>query len=144
MESRPRPLFDTVRKLFLLNTDHKLVTANSFLCKLLQIRTDNFIVVFMIPPFAKFGLLPLGIHWTTWPEFIERFGWNDRRQSLPTGLGNALECLTTAGCSEVFIDGSFVTRKESPNDFDACWRQSGVDIDRLDPVFLDFTNARRA
>lgn len=42
------------------------------------------------------------------------------------------------------IDGSFVTRKESPNDFDACWRQSGVDIDRLDPVFLDFTNARRA
>jgi hypothetical protein len=110
----------------------------------LQNRKDNIIVVFMIPPFARFGLLPPGIHWANWDEFTKHFGWNEHRQSLLSGLGQAIECLASAGCVEVFIDGSFVTRKETPNDYDACWRQTGIDPERLDPVFLDFSNFWRA
>jgi hypothetical protein len=36
----------------------------------------------------------------------------------------------------------FVTNKPDPGDFDACWSIDGVDADRLDPVFMDFSNAR--
>lgn len=42
---------------------------------------------------------------------------------------------------------SFVTRKKTPGDFDACWNIEGVDIDELDriePVLLTFDNGRAA
>ena len=44
----------------------------------------------------------------------------------------------------MYIDGSFVTAKEKPNDFDACWEPTGVDPNLLDPVLLDFNNRRLA
>ena len=44
----------------------------------------------------------------------------------------------------VYVDGSFVTNKERPGDFDACWDVEGVDPERLDPVFLDFSDGRTA
>jgi hypothetical protein len=44
----------------------------------------------------------------------------------------------------VYINGSFVTAKDVPGDFDACWDADGVDPDRLDPVLLDFSNRRAA
>ena len=46
------------------------------------------------------------------------------------------------GCRTAYVDGSFVTAKPLPMDFDACWAIDGVDADRLDPVFLDFSNSR--
>lgn len=60
------------------------------------------------------------------------------------GLRAALEALQTARCRTVYIDGSFVTAKEEPGDFDACWDAVGVDFDLLDPVLLDFEDARKA
>jgi hypothetical protein len=42
------------------------------------------------------------------------------------------------------VDGSFVTEKMFPGDFDACWDPHGVDVTLLDPVFLDFSNGRAA
>jgi len=50
--------------------------------------------------------------------------------------------LKAAGCRLVYLDGSFVTSKPMPGDFDACWGVDGVDVEKLDPVFLDFTNGR--
>lgn len=50
--------------------------------------------------------------------------------------------LKAAGCKGVFLDGSFVTAKISPNDFDACWDTVGVDPTLLDGVFFDFSNRR--
>jgi hypothetical protein len=50
--------------------------------------------------------------------------------------------LKAAGCRTAFVDGSFVTAKPAPGDFDACWAIDGVDPDRLDPAFLDFSNSR--
>ena len=36
----------------------------------------------------------------------------------------------------VYVDGSFVTEKETPGDFDACWEMDGIDPIKLDPIFL--------
>ena len=58
------------------------------------------------------------------------------------GLRDALEDLKRAGCRRVYINGSFVTSKESPNDFDACWEEDEVDPDLLDPVLLTFDAGR--
>ncbi|MBL8234415.1 MAG: hypothetical protein JNL98_38310 [Bryobacterales bacterium] len=44
----------------------------------------------------------------------------------------------------VYLDGSFVTTKRHPGDFDACWDIQGVDEDMLDPVFWDFSDGRAA
>ena len=44
--------------------------------------------------------------------------------------------LRSAGCASVFVDGSFVTMKDFPGDFDAVWDPRGVDAARLDPILL--------
>lgn len=98
----------------------------------------------MIPEFTADGLLPRGIHPATLEEVFERFGGNERRERLLVGLTEALRLLHAAGCRRVYINGSFVTSKERPNDIDACWDISGVDVDALDPVFFEFDNGRAA
>lgn len=95
-----------------------------------------------IPPFEDSGNLPEGIHEATWGEIVNRFGTNERRRELVDGLHRALESLRAAGCRRAYVDGSFVTAKEAPGDFDACWEIAGVDADLLDPVLLEFANAR--
>ncbi|HLH24654.1 MAG TPA: hypothetical protein VK066_19205 [Chloroflexota bacterium] len=52
--------------------------------------------------------------------------------------------LQAAGCSRAYINGSFVTAKAEPNDFDGCWEGEGVDLDRLDPVLQDMVPPRAA
>lgn len=42
------------------------------------------------------------------------------------------------------MNGSFVTAKDEPDDFDACWDTDGVDLDALDPILLDLSDGRRA
>ena len=79
-----------------------------------------------------------------WEEFVRRFGYNPRRVRLLMGLGAALDSLKSAGCRTAYIDGSFVTSKEYPNDFDGCWEEDAVDLPALDPVLLDFENDRAA
>jgi hypothetical protein len=56
----------------------------------------------------------------------------------------ALDSLKRAGCKTVYLDGSFVTSKQVPNDFDGCWDVDGVNPNLVDPVLLDFTNGRAA
>lgn len=98
----------------------------------------------MLPAFdSETGRLPEGVHQASWDEVVERFGWNPRRRQLLDGLADAVEVLAAAGCRRLWLNGSFVTAKEEPADFDACWESADVDIDMLDPVLLDFS-ARRA
>ena len=47
-----------------------------------------------------------------------------------------------AGCLFVCVNGSFVTAKEVPYDFDACWEEARVDPTVLDPVLLTFELGR--
>lgn len=98
----------------------------------------------MIPPFDKGGNLPPGIHEADWDELETRFSDSARRVELLAGLREALAALREAGCRTVYIDGSFVTAKEEPGDFDACWEPEGVNLKALDPVLYDFSKARRA
>ena len=44
----------------------------------------------------------------------------------------------------MYLDGSFVTAKEFPSDFDGCWDPDGVDGAKLDPVLLVYDNLRAA
>jgi hypothetical protein len=97
----------------------------------------------MIPMFDTAGNLPPGIHAATWDEFVARFGTTPRRLTLLSGLKLALDELLAAGCRQAYVDGSFVTSKPDPGDFDACWESAGVDVDRLDPVLLTFDPGRR-
>ena len=96
----------------------------------------------MIPSFDEYGLLPPGIHWASWDEIIERFGTSSWRLRLAAGVRAAVENLKSAGCQTIYVDGSFVTAKEVPNDFDACWEEVGVDPLALDPVLLTFDPGR--
>lgn len=88
--------------------------------------------------------MPAGEHPATWQELVERFGWNPRRRQLLDGLADAIEALAAAGCRTLWLNGSFVTAKEEPADFDACWDTDGVDLDTLDPVLLDLSRGRGA
>jgi len=75
---------------------------------------------------------------------VARFGWTPRRLALLAGLKAALDALRLASCRRAYIDGSFVTAKEMPGDFDGCWEVEGVDLSRLDPVLMTFANLRAA
>jgi hypothetical protein len=98
----------------------------------------------MIPEFEPGGNLPPGVHECTWDEFVARFGTNTHRLRLIGGLKRALDALKRAGCLRVYVDGSFVTEKELPNDYDACWDTQGVAAPLLDLVFLIFDAGRQA
>jgi hypothetical protein len=109
----------------------------------LTFRGHNDIVVLMIPDFAENGNLPPGQHLATWGEVEQKFGWTRHRRELLQGLKEAISNLKIAGCKRVYLDGSFVTKKTMPGDFDACWEIEGVDPAILDPVLLDFGPGRR-
>lgn len=96
----------------------------------------------MIPGFDPSGNLPAGLHLATWSAFTARFGGTAHRQRLISGLRRALASLKGAGCLRAYIDGSFVTAKVVPGDYDACWDPGGVNAALLDPVLLNFDNQR--
>ena len=93
----------------------------------------------MILEWLANGDLPPGVHFATWLEIENRLIFNPRRQRLLAGFRQACEELRKAGCRLVYLDGSFVTRKEHPGDFDACWDIQNVDEEKLHPVFWDFS-----
>jgi len=75
-------------------------------------------------------------------EFVARYGLIVRRLELLAGLKAGLDALRAAGCQRAYVDGSFVTSKQAPGDFDVCWESAGVDIALLHPALLTFTNQR--
>jgi Family of unknown function (DUF6932) len=103
----------------------------------LQRAHHNDIVVVVRPEFTGDGVLPPGIHEASWQEIVDRFGGTTHRQELLGGLRDALVDLRSAGCGRAYLDGSFVTDKEVPNDYDLCWDVGGVRIPDLTPALLD-------
>ena len=99
----------------------------------------------MIPDFDADGNLPPGRHRGGWKEFEKRFGTSLRRRQLLAGMKQMLLSLKDAGCRRIFMDGSFVTSKANPGDYDGCWDRAGMDLPKLlktDPVLFDFGNKR--
>ena len=82
-----------------------------------------------LPPFEPHsGNLPPGQHPATWADVLVRFGGSAHRRQLLYGL------------RRFFLDGSFVTAKEFPDDWDGCWDVEGVDVFALlnaDPLLWD-------
>lgn len=98
----------------------------------------------MIPEFDERGNLPPGIHHATWTEIVTRYATSTHRRDLLDGLLDALRSLKAAGCSTAYLDGSFVTAKANPDDFDACWEAADVVPSRLDSELKEFSNDRAA
>ncbi len=74
----------------------------------------------MIPEFNIDGNLPKGIYTTDEDEFLNRFGTGSARRKW---LGERLQELfalakSTGKLERIFVWGSFVSVKESPNDVD--------------------------
>ncbi len=77
-------------------------------------------------------------------EIETRFATTLHRRWLFGGFQRVVAQLIGAGCATIFLDGSFVTGKPDPGDFDGCWDMAGVDYTLLDPVLLDFVGKREA
>jgi hypothetical protein len=100
----------------------------------LKMKTDT-----EIPSFLSNGILPPGIHPTSWEEFVKRYGVNHKRKIQLNGLHKALEQFEQAGCTCIYIDGSFVTNKKNPGDFDALYELDEVNDQNIDSILLDST-----
>jgi hypothetical protein len=96
----------------------------------------------MLPPFTAAGLLPPGTHCASWEELASRFGGAPRRDRLLQGLFGAATNLRDAGALALWLDGSFVTSKPDPGDFDGVWDWSGADLDKVDPILTDLIDLR--
>ena len=97
----------------------------------------------MIPDFDPVsGHLPPGEHAATWQQMLERYGRTPWRLPLLAGMLEAMSLLRSAGCTRAWIDGSFVTAKYVPGDYDACWDAEGVNFDQIDDRLLTFDPGR--
>ncbi|WP_375446472.1 DUF6932 family protein [uncultured Fibrella sp.] len=67
------------------------------------------------------NLTPYDLIETDWDSFVETFGWNGHRQVLIDSFSTFLSDLDKLPIRtfSVWLDGSFVTRKDLPNDLDA-------------------------
>ncbi|MCP3463494.1 hypothetical protein NLN62_24940 [Bradyrhizobium sp. CCGUVB23] len=79
-----------------------------------------------------------------WGSFAARFGWNNRRRFLLRGMHRALSNLRAAGCVAAIIDGSFVTNKEEPGDYDLAFDPMGMNGGLVDPVLRRHDDGRKA
>jgi predicted nucleotidyltransferase len=82
----------------------------------------------MLPEFDKNGNLPIGVHISNIDEITERFGFNEHRQNLLKGLSKAILDLKDLGFKRIYLNGSFVTNKEYPKDYDLCWEET-IEVD---------------
>ena len=80
--------------------------------------------------------MPPGIHCTDISSVESVFAINPGRRQLFEGLKAALLHLRDAGCTLAYLDGSYVTSKPNPRDFDLCWDPTDVDPRKLNPSFL--------
>ena len=93
---------------------------------------------------SPWPLLPPGIHVTDLATVEQRFASSIWRRKLFNGLLEACGLLSRAGCQRLYLNGSFITEKPIPNDYDACWDPNGVNYQLMDPLFFDFSNNRAA
>ena len=102
----------------------------------------------MIPDLIDHGgpwkVLPPGKHGASLDDIEMSFATNEHRKRIFDGMKRGIKSLIVAGCNNVYLNGSFVTNKINPNDYDACWETIGVDDTKLDPVLLEFDNKRAA
>lgn len=75
----------------------------------------------MIPNFNEYGLLPKGIHKATLEEIEQKFGSSSaKRKELFIGFLKLVQllCKHKRSIKSFLLNGSFVSDKESPRDYD--------------------------
>ncbi len=97
----------------------------------------------MIPAFDPRGNLPPGIHAASLREIERSFALTEHRKHLFGGLKRLLENLKSAGCTTFYLDGSFISNKEEPGDYDCTWDPTGVTT-ALDEDLLKSLEVRKA
>jgi hypothetical protein len=90
------------------------------------------------------GYLPAGEHAMEWGPFVARFAWNNRRRFLISGMHRALLNLRSAGCGGAIVDGSFVSAKDEPGDYDLAFDPIGMNGALVDPVLRRHDDQRKA
>lgn len=78
--------------------------------------------------YNQFGNLEPGTYEMEWDEFKNVFGISAHRCWLIEGMEFAIDDLKTIGCTAIYIDGSFVTKKIVPTDYDLCWEDTGISL----------------
>lgn len=78
----------------------------------------------MIPDFNDNGYLAPGIYEASFEEVRERFGFSKERQRLLKLMEELLDQCRMLNCDILYLDGSFVSAKVKPVDYDACWDTS--------------------
>ena len=81
--------------------------------------------------FEPNNYLAPGVYALKWSEIINELGWNVYRRTLIDGLKKGLTALKDCGCKQAYIDGSFVSQKARPGDFDVCYEELGMDFIKL-------------
>lgn len=97
----------------------------------------------MIPEFDANNNLPPGMHDATMAEVQARFVHNEKRRQLFAGLVQVVSILKESNCPEVFLDGSFITAKELPNDYDLCYEPTGMAPAERLREFLEHSETRK-
>lgn len=96
-----------------------------------------------IPDLLPEGFLPPGIHTTTWDKFEEKYSSSMKRRTQLKGMKKALAEFKKAGCSRIYVDGSFVTGKKNPGDFDALYELDELLPDFIDQILIDASSEGR-
>jgi hypothetical protein len=95
-----------------------------------------------LPDFDCNGNLPPGEYTvSSWSDFVDRYGYNQRRLGILGDIRRWLLHVQAAGCRTAWIDGSFICANDSPGDYDACWDVTGVDRTLIDPHLIGGTDA---
>lgn len=81
-----------------------------------------------IPSFRPDRTLPEGKHKANWSEVNRRYGFNGPRKEQLQGLERAILELKSVGCTRIWLNGSFVTKKAVPGDYDCCYDTEGMDM----------------
>lgn len=92
---------------------------------------------------AAWRVLPAGVHTADLNALAAAFATNTWRRKLFDGLLRASRDLHRAGCQRIYVDGSYVTNKPNPGDYDLCWDPEGVNQELLDSAFLDTSETGR-
>jgi len=99
----------------------------------------------MIPDFTSNGELPPGEHTATLDQIEQRYATNPIRRTQYEGLTRACRALAAAGATNVWVDGSYITTKPEPGDYDATFDVETLDwiaLGLAEPELLDFDAPR--
>ena len=75
----------------------------------------------MIPEFLENGYLPEGIYDASIEEVAERFVFSGKRRQLLNGLMELIAVCISSKINIIYLDGSFISKKLRPVDYDACY-----------------------